>query len=106
MLARHIRQAAGAPGRPWGVAVDAAAGVIEAVGALREAPDGEEHVLAAPAVAKGLLDVIPAESATLNDLDIVGQRSVAAIELIGEDYPDEPFRQFWDHFWSSLTCSR
>ena len=85
--------------------MDAAAGVIEAVGALREAPDGDGHVLAAPAAAKALLDVIPAEAATLNDLDIVGHRSVADIELIDEDYPEEPFRQFWDHFWNSLTCS-
>jgi DNA-binding CsgD family transcriptional regulator len=85
--------------------VDAAAGAIEAVGALREAPDGDQDVLAAPAVAKSLLDVIPAESATLNDLDIAGLRSVAAIELIDEDYPEEPFRQFWDYFWNSLTCS-
>ena len=57
-----------------------------------------------PAAAKALLDVIPAESVTLNELDVAGQRSVAAIELSDEDYPQEPFRQFWDHFWNSLTC--
>lgn len=85
--------------------MDAAAAVIEAVGALREAPGGNADVLAAPAVAKSLLDVIPAEAASLNDLDIVGQQSVADIELIDEDYPEEPFRQFWGHFWNSLTCS-
>lgn len=85
--------------------MDAPAGVLEAVGALREAPNGEQHVLAASAAAKSLLDVIPAEAATLNDLDLASQQSVADIELIDEDYPEEPFRQFWDHFWNSLTCS-
>ena len=33
------------------------------------------------------------------------QRLVAAVELIDQDYAEEPFRQFWDHFWNSLTCS-
>jgi DNA-binding CsgD family transcriptional regulator len=85
--------------------VDVQAGVLQAVGALREAPRSDRHVLADPAAAKALLDVIPAEAATLNELDIAGQRSAADIELIDEDYPEEPFRQFWDHFWNSLTCS-
>ena len=84
--------------------MDVAAGVIKAAGALREAPGGDTEVLAAPTVVKSLLDIIPAEAATLIDLDIAAQRSVADIELIDEDYPEEPFRQFWDHFWDSLTC--
>ena len=66
---------------------------------------GHNSVLADPAAAKALLDVIPADFATLNELDASGRRSVASVELIDEDYPDEPFRQFWDHFWNSLTCS-
>ena len=85
--------------------MDVQAGVLQAAGALREAPRSDRHVLADPAAAKALLDVIPAEAATLNELDIAGQRSAADIELIDEDYPEEPFRQFWDHFWNSLTCS-
>jgi DNA-binding CsgD family transcriptional regulator len=85
--------------------VDLATGVLEAAGALREAQRGEKPVLAEPAAAKALLDMIPAEAATLNDLDIAGHQCVASIELIDEDYPDEPFRSFWDHFWNSLTCS-
>ena len=80
--------------------------MVQAVGALREAPDGDEQVLADPAAAKALLAVIPAESASLNELDIAGQRPVADdVELVDDDYPDEPFRQFWDHFWNSLTGS-
>ena len=88
-----------------GEVVDLATGVLKAAGALREAQRGEKPVLADPAVARALLDVIPAEAVNLNDLDIAGQQCVASIELINEDYPDEPFRSFWDHFWNSLTCS-
>lgn len=85
--------------------MDTLARVLQAVGALREAERVGQHVLADAAVAKALLDVIPADTASLNELDVIGQRSVADdIELIGEDYPEEPFRQFWEHFWSSLTC--
>jgi DNA-binding CsgD family transcriptional regulator len=85
--------------------VNAQAGILHAAGALREASRGDGHVLADPAAAKALLTVIPSEAATLNELDIAGQGSVAAVELIDEDYPHEPFRRFWDHFWNSLTCS-
>jgi DNA-binding CsgD family transcriptional regulator len=85
--------------------MDAAAPVLRAVGALREARHGDDVVLADPAVAKSLLDVIPAEFATFTDLDIRGQRVAAAVELVDQDYPEEPFGQFWDHFWGSLTCS-
>jgi DNA-binding CsgD family transcriptional regulator len=85
--------------------VDAVAGVFQVVGALREAVRGDDAVLAAPAVAQALLDVIPADIATLNELDIGGQRSVAEVELVDQDCPEEPLGQFWDHFWDSLTCS-
>lgn len=81
------------------------AGVLQAAGALQEAVRGDDPVLADPAAAKALLDVIPADWASLNELDIVGQRSVADIELTDDHYPEEPFRYFWDHFWNSLTCS-
>ena len=85
--------------------MDTQARVLQAAGALREAERGDQHVLADAAVAKALLDVIPAEAATLSELDIIGQRSVAGgVELIDEDYPEEPLRQFWRHFWSTLTC--
>lgn len=87
-----------------GVCVIVQAGVVQAAGALREAPRGDGHVLADPAAAKALLDVIPAESAALDDFDLAGQRCVAGVQLIDESYPQEPFRQFWDHFWNSLTC--
>jgi DNA-binding CsgD family transcriptional regulator len=79
--------------------------VLQAAGSLQEAVRGDDPVLAGPAAAKALLDVIPADWASLNELDIVGQRSVADIELTENDYPEEPFRYFWDHFWNSLTCS-
>jgi DNA-binding CsgD family transcriptional regulator len=86
--------------------VNARAGVIQAVGALREAPDGDQHVLAGSAAAKALLEVIPAEFASLNDLDIAGQSSpVPDVGLMDDVLPEEPFRRFWDHFWKSETCS-
>jgi DNA-binding CsgD family transcriptional regulator len=84
--------------------VDAVAGVLQVVGALREAPRCDDPVLAAPAVAQALLDVIPADFATLNDLDIRAQRSVE-VDLGDQDSPDEPSSQFWDHFQDSLVCS-
>jgi hypothetical protein len=59
--------------------VDAVAGVLQVVGALREAPRCDDPVLADPAVTQGLLDVIRADFATLNDLDIRGQRSMALL---------------------------
>jgi DNA-binding CsgD family transcriptional regulator len=83
--------------------VDAVAGVLQVVGALREALPGDEPVLGAPAVAKALLDVIRADLASLNDLDIAGQRSVE-VDLVDHDLPEEPWEQFWDHFSDSLTC--
>ena len=85
--------------------MDAAAGVIEAVGALREAPRADQPVLAGPAMVKALLDVIPAEYATLNDLDTPGQRAIDIVELVDQAFPAEPFGQFWDHFWDALNCS-
>jgi hypothetical protein len=69
-----------------GGCMDAQAGVRQAAGALREALRGDDHVLRDPAAAKALLDVIPTESVTLNELDVAGQRSVTAIELNDEDY--------------------
>ena len=85
--------------------VDAVAGVLQVVGALREARHGDDPVLAAPAVAQALLDVVRADFAALNDLDIGGQQSVLDLDLgDGQEVPDEPFDPFWDHFWDSLTC--
>ena len=71
---------------------------------MREVPRCDDHVLAAPAVAQALLDVIPADFATLNDLDVRGQRSVE-VGLGDQDSPDEPESPFWDHFQDSLVCS-
>jgi DNA-binding CsgD family transcriptional regulator len=81
------------------------AGVLQAAGALQEAVRADDLVLAGPAAAKALLDVIPADWASLSELDVAGQQLVAKTELIGEDYHEEPFLCFWDHFWNSLTCS-
>jgi DNA-binding CsgD family transcriptional regulator len=75
------------------------------VGALREALGGDDPVLAVPAVAQGLLDVIHADFAALNDLDIRGQQTVLDLELGEQDDPQGPEDQFWAHFWDSLTCS-
>jgi DNA-binding CsgD family transcriptional regulator len=86
------------------VVVDMAASVMEAAGALREARHGEGPVLADPGVVKELLQVLPAEFASLNDLDIRAQRC-AAVELVDHGVPEEPFGQFWDHFWDALPCS-
>jgi DNA-binding CsgD family transcriptional regulator len=89
------------------VVVDAAASVKETVGALREARHGDGPVLADAGVVKGLLQVLPAEFASLNDLDIQaqGDEREAVVELVDHDVPDEPFAQFWTHFWDSLPCS-
>jgi DNA-binding CsgD family transcriptional regulator len=84
--------------------VNAQAALLEAADALREAPRGAGHVLADPATAEALLGAIPAESAALNEFDIAGQRYVADVQLADAGYSEEPFRQFWDHFWNSLTC--
>lgn len=84
--------------------VDAAAAVFQAVGALRQAQHGSGHVLRADGVAEALLLVLPAEVATLNDLDLRRQQAVS-VELFDHDAPEEPFERFWDHFPGSLTCS-
>jgi DNA-binding CsgD family transcriptional regulator len=86
------------------VMVDTAASVMEAVGALREARRRDGPVLADPGVVKELLQVLPAEFASLNDLDIRAQQC-AAVELVDQDVPEGPFGQFWDHFWDALPCS-
>jgi DNA-binding CsgD family transcriptional regulator len=85
--------------------LDVVAGVLQVVGALREALRGDTPVLAAPAVASALLDVIPADFASLNDLDVRGQASVAELTFGDDDTPGEPWERFWDHFWDSLPCS-
>jgi DNA-binding CsgD family transcriptional regulator len=89
-----------------GLLVDVIAGVLQVVGALREALRGDDPVLAAPAVAQALLDVIRVDLASLNDLDIEGQRSVDEVDMGDPDsFAEEPWGQFWDHFQDSLTCS-
>jgi DNA-binding CsgD family transcriptional regulator len=85
--------------------VDAVAGVLQVAGALREAAHGDQLALAAPAVAQALLEVIRADFAALNDLDIRGQRSVIDVNLGDDDSGDEAWGDFWAHFWDSLTCS-
>jgi DNA-binding CsgD family transcriptional regulator len=86
------------------VMVDTAATVGKTVGALREARHGEGPVLADPGVVKELLQVLPAEFASLNDLDVRAQRATV-IELVDRGVPEEPFGRFWAHFWDSLPCS-
>jgi DNA-binding CsgD family transcriptional regulator len=87
-----------------GCQVDAAASMRRTVGALREARHGDGSVLTDPGVVNGLLQVLPAEFASLNDLDVRAKKC-AAVELVDQDVPEEPFIQFWTHFWDSLTCS-
>jgi Bacterial regulatory proteins, luxR family len=65
---------------------------------------GDDPVLAAPAVAQGLPDVIRADFAALNELDTRGQQTVLDMELGEQDDSEGPEDQFWDHFWDSLTC--
>ena len=84
--------------------MDAAVALFQAVGALRKAQHGSGHVLRADGVAEALLRVLPAEVATLNDLDVRRQQAVS-VELFDHDAPEEPFERFWDHFPGSLTCS-
>ena len=84
--------------------MDAVTAVFQAVGALRQAPHGNGHVLRAAGVADGLLRVLPADEVTLNDLDVRHQQAVS-VELIDHDAPEQPSGRFWDHFPRSLTCS-
>jgi DNA-binding CsgD family transcriptional regulator len=88
----------------WWFLVDAAASVRQTVGALRKARHGEGPVLLAAGVAKGLRQALPAEVVSLNDLDVRAQRC-ATVQLFDHDVPEEPFAQFWSHFWDSLACS-
>jgi DNA-binding CsgD family transcriptional regulator len=83
--------------------MDTASAVLEAVRALREARHGDGPVLSDPAIVQALLDVIPAECASLNDLEIEARQS-AALDLV-EYEPDDNDAAFWEHFWDSLTCS-
>ena len=54
--------------------MDIAAAMFQAVGVLRQAQDGNGHVLQADGVADGLLRILPAEAVTFNDLDVPKSR--------------------------------
>ncbi|MGH3843988.1 MAG: response regulator transcription factor [Pseudonocardiaceae bacterium] len=79
------------------------AGVSEAVGALRQARQGEESVLLAPEVAEALRRVLPADEITFNDLDLRACYStVLGLVPCGAE---ERHGAFWLHFWDTQTCT-
>lgn len=78
-------------------------GVLQAVGALQEARDGDAFVLLDPGVTSALLQVLPADYITLNDLDVRAHHGVL-VELLPTD-AEQPYGEFWQHFWDTLSCS-
>lgn len=84
--------------------MDRAASLFQAVNALREAQHGGGYVLHAAGVPERLLEILPAEAVSLDDLDLRRKQAVT-VDLFPSDVPEEPFATFWDHFPASLTCS-
>jgi DNA-binding CsgD family transcriptional regulator len=84
--------------------MDKAAALFHVAGVLRQAQHGDGHVLQADGVAEGLLQLLPAEEVTLNDLDVRHQQD-ELVELLDTGDPGEAPGQFWDHFAATLDCS-
>jgi DNA-binding CsgD family transcriptional regulator len=78
-------------------------GVLQAVGALQKARDGDVLVLFDPSVASALLRVLPADYITFNDLEVRAHHP-ALVELLPIEAED-PHGEFWQHFWDTLSCS-
>lgn len=79
------------------------AGIMAAVGALREARGNEDLALLDPCVTASLLRVFHADEITLNDLDL-GARHSTTVELV-HTHPEQHYGDFWEHFWDTLSCS-
>ena len=78
-------------------------GVLQAAGALRKARDGDIFVLLDPRVTSTLLRVLPADEVTLSDFDVRAHHC-ALVELLPTE-DGEPHGEFWQHFWTTLSCS-
>jgi len=89
------------------------ASVIQAAGALREARGSGGLGLEDPCVADCVARLFPADQIALNELDWRHRRSrvlalVSACPFIaqGEEvWDDDGDPTFWDHFWSTISCS-
>jgi DNA-binding CsgD family transcriptional regulator len=88
------------------------AGVIQAVGALREARSGDGPGLEDPCVADCLVRLFPADQITLCDLDWRHRRGrlrglAPAWNAQGEEEvrDEDADAAFWDHFWPTTGCS-
>ena len=78
-------------------------GVLQAAGALRKARDGDIFVLLDRRVTSTLLRVLPADEVTLSDFDVRAHHC-ALVELLPTE-DGEPHGEFWQHFWTTLSCS-
>ena len=78
-------------------------GVLQAVGALWKARDGDVFVLLHPSVVGALLRVRPADAITFNDLD-VHTHHCALVKLLPPE-AEEAQSVSWQRFWNALSCS-
>lgn len=70
-------------------------GVLQAVGALQKARDGDAFVLRDPSVTSALLRVLPADYVTFNDLDVRAHDG-ALVDLLPIEAED-PHGELWQH---------
>jgi DNA-binding CsgD family transcriptional regulator len=82
-----------------GALVDTPAALLQAVGALRKARDGDGFVLRDPAVADSLLAVLHADEISFNDLDLRTRCSTTA-ELL-----TTPVEELHRAIWDTIGCS-
>jgi len=81
------------------------AALTEAVAALERADAGSVHPLADEEFVAALMRVIPADEVSLNDLHPRDGTDETLTIVNSPDVLDEPFEQFWFHFWDSAPCS-
>lgn len=84
--------------------MDSSAAVFDVVGALRTARHNTGHVLQDPSVAALLLRAVPAETASLVELDPRHHREDSFV-LMPHPVANDPYGRFWKHFDRSLICS-
>ena len=78
-----------------GALVNTPVALLQAVGALRKARDGDGFVLRDPAVADSLLAVLHADEISFNDLDLRTRCSTTTAELLTTPV-EELHRSIWD----------
>ena len=76
-------------------------GVLQAVGALQKARDGDAFVLLDPSVTSALLRVLPADYVTFNDLDVRAHDGALA-DLLPIEAEDR-HHELWQYFGDTLS---